>query len=90
MAVHHSTPQFQPLFSQVLDNLVGREIRRVDSILAEAHLMPCEYEDERNPFGCGLVAIVTDLESQRDYCLQHFRSIKADPISQITTSTLTR
>lgn len=40
MAVHHSNPQLHSFFSQVLDNLVGREIRRVDSMLAAAHLRP--------------------------------------------------
>lgn len=75
MAVHHSTPQLHPLFSQLLDTLVGKEIRRVDSILAEARLTTCQFEEERNPCGCGAPATVTDLDSERDYCLNHFRVI---------------
>lgn len=43
MAVHHSTPPLGSLFSQLLDNLLGRDIRRVKSILAEAELHSCEY-----------------------------------------------
>jgi hypothetical protein len=73
MAIHHSTPQLHPLFSQLLDNLAGRQIRRADSILAEAHLGTCEYEDDF--FGCGAVATVTEVESERHYCLRHFRGI---------------
>jgi hypothetical protein len=73
MAVHHSTSQLHPLFSQLLDNLVAREIRRVDSFLAESHLGGCEYEDEC--YGCGVAATVTEVESERDYCLRHFRAI---------------
>lgn len=73
MAVHHSTSPLHPLFSQLLDNLVARQIRKVDSILAEAHLSTCEYEDDL--YGCGAVATVTEVDSERDYCLRHFRSI---------------
>jgi hypothetical protein len=73
MAVHHSTSQLHPLFSQLLDNLLERKIRRVDSMLAVSHLATCEYEDDF--FGCGAVATVTEVESERDYCLRHFRSI---------------
>jgi hypothetical protein len=73
MAVHHSIAFSSPLFSQLLDNLVGTEVRRLHSILAESHLRTCEYEDDF--FGCGAVATVTEVESERDYCLRHFRAI---------------
>jgi hypothetical protein len=73
MAVHQSTPPLDPVFSQVFDNPVGRELRRVDSILAESHLGTCEYEDDF--YGCGALATVTEVESERDYCLRHFRAI---------------
>ncbi|HTS59194.1 MAG TPA: hypothetical protein VMH03_16740 [Terriglobales bacterium] len=73
MAVHHSTPPLHPVFSQLLDNLVERQLRQFDSIPAESHLGICEYEDDF--FGCGAVATVTELESERDYCLRHFLAI---------------
>jgi hypothetical protein len=73
MAVHHSTPPFHPAFSQFLENLVGNEIRQMDSIVAASHLGRCEYEDYF--FGCGAQAVVTDLESERNFCLKHFWAI---------------
>ena len=73
MAVQHSTSHLHPISSQLLDNLVPREIRRVDSILAEAYLGTCAYEEDF--FACGAVATVTELESERHYCLRHFLTI---------------
>ena len=73
MAVHHSTSQLHPLFSQLLGSVVGREIRQVGSILAESRPETCEYEDDF--FGCGAVATVTEVESERHYCLRHFLTI---------------
>jgi hypothetical protein len=73
MAVHQSSPSLHSFFSQLLDNVVGHEIRRVDSILAESHLRTCEYEDDY--FRCGAIATVTEVESERDYCLRHFGEI---------------
>jgi hypothetical protein len=45
----------------------------VDSILAELHPGSCEYEGDF--FDCGTVATVTELESERHYCLRHFLAI---------------
>ena len=73
MAVHQSTPSLDPLFSHLLGSVVGREIRRVNSFLAESQPETCEYEDDF--FDCGAVATVTEVESERHFCLRHFRSI---------------
>ena len=70
MAVHHSTPPLNPAFSQLLDNPAQPQSRCVDSVLAKSHLGTCEYEDDF--VGCGAVATVTELDSQREYCLRHF------------------
>ena len=68
MAVQHSTSPLHPLSSQLLDNLIQREIHPLDSILAESHPGTCEYENDF--FECGAVATVTEVESERHYC--HF------------------
>jgi hypothetical protein len=73
MAVYHSTSQLRPLVSQLLANLVQRKIRRLNSIPAESHPGTCENEDHF--FDCGAPATVTEVESERHYCLHHFLAI---------------
>ena len=63
---------FSPGFQQVLTACLDREIERVSRILAESNLHCCEFDDE---FGCGAIATVTDLESEREYCPKHFRCV---------------
>jgi len=70
---HHTLPQlFHPGFQQVLDGALGQQIRRIERVLSLAELHCCEFEDE---FGCGAVATVSDLESEREYCPRHFRNV---------------
>ena len=68
-------PQFfSPGFPQLLDTLLGAQIRRVDSILQNS-LRCCEFDDE---FGCGAVATITHLDSERELCPKHFRLIEIE------------
>lgn len=73
MAVYNSTPPLHPVFSHVLDNPAQAQSHRLDSTLTESQLGTCEYQD--NVLGCDAVATVTELESQRQYCLRHFSAI---------------
>ena len=54
--------------------LLGRQICQVNSIIAERQFGTCEYEGDF--LGCGAVATMTEIESERDYyCLRHFLAI---------------
>jgi len=72
VAAHQHTLLFHPGFQQVFDGALGQQIRRIERVLSEAELDCCEFEDE---VGCGAVATVSDLESEREYCPRHFRVV---------------
>jgi hypothetical protein len=68
-------PQFfSPGFPQLLDTLLGPQIRRVDSIFQQS-LPACQYEHPE--FGmCGRESQMSDLESQRPLCARHARMLE--------------
>jgi hypothetical protein len=61
---------------RLLDALIGNEIRRVDQLLAQPRFAACEYQPDGQAFPCGRKAVVTALDSERDYCLEHFREVE--------------
>lgn len=71
MATHNLSPVSRPFFGEVLAGCLDRLIRRVDRI-APPKFTCCEFDDE---FGCGELGVVTEIESEREYCVKHFRSI---------------
>jgi hypothetical protein len=74
MAANQSTPSFPSLFPQLIDHLVGSELRRIDRAFRQS-LPACEYEHP--DFGmCGRIAKVTDLDSERPLCGLHFHMIQ--------------
>jgi hypothetical protein len=70
-------PQFPPsLFPQLLDHLVGTEIKRIDRAFRES-LPACEYEHPEYGM-CGRIAKVSDIDSERPLCGLHFHMIQVD------------
>ena len=73
MAAPNSTSVLSPFFQQIIDSVVGAQIRHIDRIYQQS-LPACEYEHPE--FGmCGAVASVTDLDSERPLCRAHFCSV---------------
>ncbi len=72
MAATQSSISFSPGFEQLLNNLLDQQIRRVSRVVAQSQLQCCEFEDE---FGCGAIATVGDLDSERELCGRHFRAV---------------
>jgi hypothetical protein len=66
-----------PGFQQLLDSWCGSQIAFVDDVLAKSVGLhtTCDYEAPDHPFGCGQTATVTDLRSERGYCVRHFREV---------------
>lgn len=60
-----------PFFGEVLAGCLDQHIGRVERIILPK-LHCCEFEDE---FGCGELGVVTDLESERQYCRKHFQAV---------------
>ena len=79
---HSTLPAFSSsLFPQLIQGLVGREIQRVDQVLAKSELSACSYESPESftgacdgGFPCYELGTVTDLETGCGYCLRHFTS----------------
>ena len=80
---HSTLPVFSPsTFAQLVPSIVGREIARVDRILAESELSTCDYVEPESVYGacdggssCNARAIVHHLESDLEYCAAHFREV---------------
>lgn len=63
---HSTLPSLpSPAFPQDLIALVTR-------VLGENRPTFCEFESAECRFPCGLQAVVTDLETERDLCAGHF------------------
>jgi hypothetical protein len=67
LAASNLSPALSPFFSAFLDS----QVELIDRILAPK-LHCCEFEDE---FGCGELGVVTEIESEREYCPRHFRQV---------------
>jgi hypothetical protein len=74
MAAPNSTAVLSPFFQQIIDSVVGAQIRHIDRVFRQS-LPACQYEDPE--FGmCGRIAKVTDLDSERPMCGLHFHMIQ--------------
>jgi hypothetical protein len=83
MAANQSTPSFPSLFPQLIDHLVGSEVRRIDRAFRQS-LPACEYEHPEYGL-CGRIAKVTDLDSERPLCGLHFHMIQVeDAIAELS------
>lgn len=81
MAAHQSTPSLHPVFSQILDNVVNAQIRRIDRAFRQS-LPACEYEHPEYGM-CGRIAKVTDLDSERPMCGLHFHMIQLNDALEV-------
>jgi hypothetical protein len=80
---HSTLPVFSPsTFAQLIPSIVGREIARVDRILAEAELSTCDYVEPESVYGacdggfsCTEKATVHHLETDLEYCAGHFQEV---------------
>jgi hypothetical protein len=72
VAAPHRTLLFSPGFQQLLDQCLDQQIRLVEQVVRESHLQCCEFDDE---FGCGAIATVGELDSERELCVRHFRQV---------------
>jgi|HubBroStandDraft_2_1064218.scaffolds.fasta_scaffold220214_1 hypothetical protein len=77
MAAQHLTALASPEFPQVLNDSVERIIDVVDHVLAANSLNyllgPCDFEDQYGD--CRQRATVHHLESEKEYCCDHFRKV---------------
>lgn len=59
--------------SHPFSSFIDEQSRLIDALLAAPRPQTCEFEDE--DFGCGHVAVVTDIDSERELCGKHFRQV---------------
>jgi hypothetical protein len=73
MAAQHLTALSSPEFPQALDRSLNQLFERVDRILAQSYLSECDFEDQYGD--CRQRATVHHLESEKEYCCDHFRKV---------------
>jgi hypothetical protein len=73
MAAEHLTVLSSQKFPQAFEDAIDFEVRRVSRIVELAQLGQCDFEDEH--CDCRQKATVHHLESQLEFCSQHFNSI---------------
>lgn len=78
MAVHQSNSS--EVFYHPSESFINRQLLNVDEVLMRVNrtldalpkLFTCQFDSE---FGCGELGVVTDLDSEREYCGKHFREV---------------
>jgi hypothetical protein len=73
MAAQHLTALASPEFPQVLDVCFSRLQDQVARVMAQSYLSECDFEDEYGD--CRQRATVHHLESEKEYCADHFRKV---------------
>jgi len=60
-----SNPHFPQVFTAAIDRLISR-----------VPVLPlCTYESDEHEYRCGERAVVTEIDSEREYCGRHFREV---------------
>jgi hypothetical protein len=71
LATQNLSPVSHPFFGEVLAGCLDQHIQKISRIvLPKLHC--CEFEDE---FGCGELGVVTEIESEKEYCRKHFKVV---------------
>jgi len=73
MAAQHLTALASPEFPQVFDRCLSDLFDRVERVMAQSYLSECDFEDEYGD--CRQRATVHHLESEKEYCADHFRKV---------------
>jgi hypothetical protein len=73
MAAQHLTALASPEFPQVLDVCFSRLQDQVERVMAQSYLSECDFEDRYGD--CRQRATVHHLESEKEYCADHFRKV---------------
>ena len=75
MATQNSTlsspPAFPQVFTPAIAQAFAQSIDRLISRIQKGFPSTCEYDH----YLCGAESVVSDLESERNYCAKHFREV---------------